>query len=211
MNLRRAAAAVVLFLAALGMDAVAHAQADRMARARQLYSVGRDAYNAGDFAKALDAFKESFSLSHEPALLYNIASALQGLKQPHEAAEELRSYLRLKPADPDRPQIEERIRTLEEEQRLLDLDKPQPTPTPTPVAPPTPTPAVNPPANNTLTVVAPDTAHEKQRMRRRTALIVGLTAGAVVIAGVAVGLAFGLQPHEQALTPSIVGPIKSTE
>lgn len=208
MNLLRGAVAWLLLLASLGTGGVAAAQADRMERARQLYAVGRDAYNAGDFAKALDAFKESFSLSHQPALLYNIASALQGLKRPHEGAEELRSYLRIKPDDPDRPQIEERIRTLEEEQRLLDLDKP-PVPPPTPVVPP-PTPAVNPQASS-LVVVAPDSAHEKQRMRRRTALIVGLTAGAVVVAGVAIGLAFGLQPKEQPLTPSPIGPIKSTE
>jgi len=48
-------------------------------------------------------------------------------------------------------------------------------------------------------------------MRKRTALIVGLTAGAVVVAGVAIGLAFGLQPKEQALTPSPVGPINATQ
>jgi hypothetical protein len=47
-------------------------------------------------------------------------------------------------------------------------------------------------------------------MRKRTALIVGLTAGAVVVAGVAIGLAFGLQPKEQALTPSPIGPINAT-
>ena len=90
--------------------------AARHNRRGELYSTGRDAYNAGDFAKAYDAFQGIVPLSHQPALLYNIASALQGLKRPHEAAEALRSYLRLKPDDPDKPQIEQRIRTLEEEQ-----------------------------------------------------------------------------------------------
>ena len=145
-------------------------------------------------------------MSHQPALLYNVASALQGLRRPHDAAEALRSYLRLKPDDVERPQIEERIRTLEEEQRLIDLEKrpTEPTPTPTPTITPTPTPTRTP----TEGIVV---GHEKERMKKRTALIVGLTAGAVVVAGVAIGLAFGLQPKEAALTPSPVGPINATQ
>ena len=178
--------------------------------AQRYYNKSKIEYNAGDFEKALKAFEDCFSLSHEPALLYNIASALQGLKRPHEGAEALRSYLRLKPDDPDRPQIEQRIRTLEEEQRLIDLERQANAPT----APPSPTPPPSPPAVNSSPsqLVASGAAPgERSRMKKRTALIIGLTAGVVVVAGVAIGLAFGLQPHEQALTPSQLGPIKSTE
>lgn len=199
-------------------DGVARADVARDQQARQLYAAGRDAYNAGDFQKAYDSFRECFTLSHEPALLYNVASALQGLKRPHDAAEALRSYLRLKPDDPDRPQIEERVRTLEEEQRLLELERKAAEP-PTPVTPPTTPPAgptvaePTPPANgtNALTASAPPSSREKERMHKRTALIVGLTAGAIVVAGVAIGLAFGLQPKEAPLTPSPVGPINATQ
>ena len=200
---------VAALLSIVVSDGAARADAARDERARQLFQTGRDAYNSGDFQKAYDAFKESFTLSHQPALLYNVASALQGLKRPHDAAEALRSYLRLKPDDPDRPQIEERVRTLEEEQRLLDLErKPaEPvTPTPTPTLPANPTVG----GSATSLTAAASTGHEKERMRKRTALIVGLTAGAVVVAGVAIGLAFGLQPKEQALTPSPIGPINAT-
>jgi tetratricopeptide (TPR) repeat protein len=211
MKLMVAVAAALVLVAG---DGVARADAARDERARQLYQTGRDAYNAGDFAKAYDAFKESFTLSHQPALLYNVASALQGLKRPHDAAEALRSYLRLKPDDPERPQIDERIRTLEEEQRLIDLEnrERQPPPAPTP-----PVPAVNPPAPpsptspTALTATAPPSAREKERMKKRTALIVGLTVGAVVVAGVTVGLVLGLQPKDEPLTPSPIGPIKSTQ
>ena len=209
MNLRRLAATLVV-VAGVACGGVGRADnAARDKQARELYLSGRDAYNAGDFAKAYDAFRESFSLSHEPALLYNIASALQGLKRPHEAAEALRSYLRLKPEDPDKPQIEQRIRTLEEEQHILDLEHPPVTLPATPTGP-VPTPSVNPPSpGNALVATAP--SHEKERMRRRTGLIVGLTVGAVVVAGVAVGLAIGLQPKDEPLTPSPIGPIKSTQ
>src|SRR6185312_16855361 len=124
--------------------AFASADARQDRAARDAFNLGRTAYESGDYQLAYDKFKESFQLSYEPALLYNIASALQGLRRPHDAAEALRSYLRLKPDDPDRPQIEERIRTLEEEQRLLDLEHPKPVTPPTPAVTP-PTPAVTPP------------------------------------------------------------------
>jgi tetratricopeptide (TPR) repeat protein len=202
---------VVAACALAGGAGVARGDAAREERARQLYQQGRDAYNGGDFQKAYDSFKESFALSHQPALLYNVASALQGLRRPHDAAEALRSYLRLKPDDVDKPQIEERIRTLEEEQRLIDLEHPKtPEPPPTPSVPPPTVPASSGPSN-ALTATAPPTPAEKSRMHKRTALIVGLTAGAVVVADVAIGLAFGLQPKEQALTPSPIGPITSTQ
>src|SRR5262249_35413273 len=145
---------------------------------------------------------ESFQLSHEPALLYNIASALQGLKRPHEAAEALRSYLRVRPDDPDKPQIEERIAALEEEQRLLAADQQA-------HAPPLP-PAVKPPGEPPPPVAtAPPPSP-----RKRTALIVGLTIGAAVVVGVAVGVGVAFAPEKtQAYTPSptVGGPIRSTQ
>src|SRR5260370_39343769 len=103
--------------------AVSAADARQEQAARDALKAGRAAYESGDYQVAYDKFKESFQLSHEPALLYNIASALQGLKRPHEAAEALRSFLRLQPNDSDRPKIEQRIATLEEEQRMIDLDR----------------------------------------------------------------------------------------
>src|SRR3954464_12534844 len=102
--------------------AIAGADARQDQAARDAFKVGRAAYETGDYQLAYDKFKESFQLSHEPALLYNIASALQGLKRPHDAAEALRSFLRLQPNDPDKPKIDQRIATLEEEQRMMDAE-----------------------------------------------------------------------------------------
>src|SRR5689334_9218945 len=78
----------------------------RDSQARSLFVEGKHAYEAGEYQRAYDQFKESYLLSHVPALLYNIASALQGLKRPHDAAEALRSFLRLEPNDPDRGAME---------------------------------------------------------------------------------------------------------
>jgi tetratricopeptide (TPR) repeat protein len=92
-------------------------------KARALYSAGEVAFNKGDFQTAYEDFRQSYTISQEPALLYNIASVLNRLQRPHEAAQTLASYLRLRPRDPERPAIEERIRTLEEGQRLLDAER----------------------------------------------------------------------------------------
>src|ERR1700750_1232835 len=113
--------AVALLIALWSTFAVADARQDEAAR--NAYKVGRAAYESGDYQLAYDKFKESFQLSHEPALLYNVASALQGLKRPHDAAEALRSLWRLQPNDPDKPKIEQRIATLEEEQKMLDAER----------------------------------------------------------------------------------------
>src|SRR5437588_7633983 len=103
--------------------ALASADARQDEAARNAFKIGRAAYETGDYQLAYDKFKESFQLSHEPALLYNISSALAGLKRPHDAAEALRSFIRLQPTDPDRDRIEKRIATLEEEQKMLDAER----------------------------------------------------------------------------------------
>src|SRR5687767_2163765 len=74
-------------------SAVAEAQ-EREARAKVLYEQGKLAYERADYPAAYEAFREAFDLSQRPALLYNVASALQGLRRPHDAANALRSYLR---------------------------------------------------------------------------------------------------------------------
>lgn len=204
----RVLAALVVVLG-LGTPARAH---DRESRARALYAQGKEAYERGEYQASYDAFRESFQLSHKPALLYNIASALQGLKRPHDAAEALRSFLRLVPDDPDRPEIERRIATLEEEQRLLDAERRATAPPPPPpplVTPPPPQPA----APRPQLVAAPD--HDAQlraeRKKRKTLIAVVSAVGAAVLVGAAVGLGVGLtsggsEPH----TPSTLGIIPGT-
>lgn len=191
------------FVLVLASVTTAAADARRDQEARAAYKAGATAYEAGNYQVAYDKFRESFQLSHEPALLYNISSALQGLQRPHDAAEALRSFLRVQPNDAERPKIELRIATLEEEQRMIDLDKhknqpetpPPPVTTPpltTTPPPPVTTPSAPPPA--VLTPVAPVasavvvTAPPPRRDKRRTALIAGLVAGGVVIVAGAVVL-----------------------
>ncbi len=198
----RAALPILLWCAIAGADA----RQDQAAR--DAFKIGRAAYEGGDYQLAYDKFKESFQLSHEPALLYNIASALQGLKRPHEAAESLRSFLRLQPNDPDRPKIEQRVATLEEEQRMIDTERADAAAkaeaerkksAPALTLTPTPTPT----EGNTLAAHANDTA-AADRKHRRKVLAWSLGIGGVVLVGGAVALAL-------ALTQSSTAPFTMTE
>jgi tetratricopeptide (TPR) repeat protein len=131
----------------------APARADQDEDARVLYESGRVAFEQGHAQQAYDAFRKAYMISQRAALLVNMAAALEQLDRPHDAAEALRSYLRVVPDDTDRPRIELRIRALEEKQRLLDEDRrahaPPPPPPPSltlvvPVPPP-PAPPPKPP------------------------------------------------------------------
>ena len=186
--------------------AVAAADARQEQAARDAFKAGRAAYESGDYQVAYDKFKESFQLSHEPALLYNIASALQGLKRPHEAAEALRSFLRLQPNDTDRPKIEQRIATLEEEQHMMDAEqakaqaeaeaerkKHEPPPNLTP-----------PPPEVRTVIVHESGMTEAERKHRRKVLAISLTVGGIVLVGGAVALAL-------ALTQTTTAPYTMTE
>jgi tetratricopeptide (TPR) repeat protein len=185
---------------------IASADARQDQAARDAFTVGRTAYESGDYQLAYDKFKESFQLSHEPALLYNIASALQGLKRPHDAAEALRSFLRLQPSDPDRAKIEQRIATLEEEQRMLDVERKKAEEAAEAerkahevnLTPP-------PPPSEVRTVIVHDSGMtESERKHRRKVLAISLTVGGIVLVGGAVALAL-------ALTQTSTAPFTTTE
>jgi hypothetical protein len=98
------------------------ARADRLERSRALYQEGEQSYRSGQFQAAYDQFKEAYLVSKQPVLLYDMASALEGLGRPHDAADELRAYLRARPDDPRKSAIESRVRALEEAQRILDAE-----------------------------------------------------------------------------------------
>jgi tetratricopeptide (TPR) repeat protein len=197
---------LILAIGVVLWGAIAAADARQDQAARDAYKIGRAAYEAGDYQIAYDKFKESFQLSHEPALLYNISSALQGLKRPHEAAEALRSFIRLSPNDPDRENIDKRIATLEEEQKMIDAERQKNAPPP--VTPP-------PPEVRTVIIQQPAFVQpgptEAERKRRNKILAITLTVGGVVLVGGAVTLAVLLsQSKTDAYTVTSLGPHPGT-
>jgi tetratricopeptide (TPR) repeat protein len=114
----RIAVMVLLWTAA----SIASATEAQDARARELYAKGKAEFDQEHYQAAYDLFKQAFLLSPVPPLRWNMAAALQGLGRPHDAAEELRTFLRLSPHYPDQAKVEARIRVLEEAQRLLDSE-----------------------------------------------------------------------------------------
>jgi tetratricopeptide (TPR) repeat protein len=186
--------------------AMAAADARQDQAARDAFKAGRVAYESGDYQVAYDKFKESFQLSHEPALLYNIASALQGLKRPHEAAEALRSFLRLQPNDTDKPKIEQRIATLEEEQHMMDAEQAKAqAEAEAERKKHEPPPNLTPPPPEVRTVIVHETGMtEAERKHRRKVLAISLTVGGIVLVGGAVALAL-------ALTQTTTAPYTMTE
>lgn len=178
--------------------------------ARDAFNAGKIAYEIADYQTAYERFKECFQLSHEPALLYNIASALQGLKRPHEAAEALRSFLRLQPNDADRPKIESRIATLEEEQRMLDVERERQSEEDRKKVPP-PVVVTPPPEVRTIIVEKPIGPTVEERKHRRKVLAASLTIGGVVLVAGAVVLGVLLaQPSTEPYTMTSLGPHPGT-
>jgi tetratricopeptide (TPR) repeat protein len=104
MNLSVVSAFTMIAMAGV-RPAVAQAPA---ADVEALYTEGVRQYNVGEYDAAIDAFKRAYLISNAPSLLYNIAQAYRKKGPPgcEPALEFYRSYLRERPAAPDRASIE---------------------------------------------------------------------------------------------------------
>ncbi|MFH0899283.1 MAG: hypothetical protein V2A73_01510 [Pseudomonadota bacterium] len=162
-TLRRAVMGCILVAAtlSLGQTAVAQSKAgdkasDKAARAREHYDQGITHYNLGEFDLAIGEFKKAYAITGASALLFNIAQAYRLKKDYDQALYFYKTYIRLKPDAPNRPDVEARIgemeTLLEESKRLPDAPPRGTIPpggievptTPTPLlqpAPPAPKPA----------------------------------------------------------------------
>lgn len=81
--------------------------------ARELFRIGKQAFEEGRFERALKYFRESYELSKRGALLSNIGTALDRLRRDQEALDVYRQYLESVPDAPNRRLIENRIRIIE--------------------------------------------------------------------------------------------------
>lgn len=84
-------------------------------RARLRFEDGRLAFAEGRNEVALEAFTESYELSHRAELLYNIGLVHDRLRHDREALEAFRGYVEALPGAENRASVEARIRVLEEE------------------------------------------------------------------------------------------------
>jgi tetratricopeptide (TPR) repeat protein len=104
---------VILFIASL-----ANAQTidEKKLEAQRLHAAAEEAFARGDFQVAYEHFNECFHLTFTAEILIDMASSLEKLGRFHDAADDLRSYLRRRPDAPDRAQIQTRIEQLDDRQ-----------------------------------------------------------------------------------------------
>lgn len=134
----------VILIFALSVPALA----DDRAAARAHFRAGLKAFNGGDLDGAVVEYKAAYALSHEPALLFNLAQVYRLKKDGVQALESYRAYLQAAPRAKNRADVEERIAELEAQKPSPPPPPPvvEPTPPgPAPVEPPLPEPSPPPP------------------------------------------------------------------
>jgi len=105
------AIAVSAPMAALAQDKPTPAQIEK---AKKAFGEGKKFFDQGDFPEAVVKFKESYNLSKNPVLLYNIGFANEKAGQDDIALFYYRKFLTDAPADAaQRPEVTERVKELE--------------------------------------------------------------------------------------------------
>lgn len=115
----RLGAALVL-VASIALVRPALAQDLGTEEARGAFTAGQAAYRAGHFAEALNYFQRAYDLTHESALLYNVALMNDRLRHDQEALDTYRRYLAENPEFEGRENVEARIAVLEDALRRVE-------------------------------------------------------------------------------------------
>jgi tetratricopeptide (TPR) repeat protein len=189
------------------------ASPEEKTKARELYQSGLVHYDLKEYAEALKSFKDAYRIVQDPAFLYNIAQCHRRLGQNPEALDFYRNYLRRSPSAPNRAEVERRIQEIEREIQQAEKtghppppppntgvkEPPPPPPVLTPPPPPQnqpPPPAVPPPTGTTaapppaaVDFSAAPAPEEKSGGGVFTRWWFWATVGAVVVGGLAVGIA----------------------
>ncbi|MFT3692942.1 MAG: hypothetical protein QM831_07365 [Kofleriaceae bacterium] len=95
---------------------------DQLDQAKKAFGEGKALHDEGKLAEAVEKFKESYRLSRNPVLLYNIALTLDENKQTDNALFYYRKFLSDAPADAaQRKTATDRVKQLEQEKLEQDL------------------------------------------------------------------------------------------
>jgi tetratricopeptide (TPR) repeat protein len=81
----------------------------QMEQAKALFAQGEDHFKLGEYEKALEAYKESYKLSHAPLLLLNMGQCQVKLNQYEEAKHSYEALLREDPNTVYRAEVEGKI------------------------------------------------------------------------------------------------------
>ena len=122
-------AIVVAAIGALHLNALAAPTAE------DLFNEGQAAYDHGDYTLAIDRWQESYRLSKEPGLLFNIAQAYRRAGDCNRALSTYKRFVAIDPTSADRPLADEHVRDLEPKcaaAQAPNVDAPSPSPSPRP-------------------------------------------------------------------------------
>jgi hypothetical protein len=191
-RLRRLLAASVLMLA------TAAAADDGKAQAKALFESGTAHYNLSEFKEALGDFREAYRMTRDPTFLFNIAQCQRQLGDPAAAASSYRAYRRESPDAPNRAEVDRLIGEMDKAAAARQAP-------PTETIPPQPQTQSAPleshpttPGEVSLTPAEPSasvaTVHRRP-VTRKPWFWVTVGAGALVIAGVTVGVVLGTAPR----------------
>ncbi len=120
--MKRIIVAVSFVLAALAVTASAEPTKEQMEQAKAAFTEGKSLHDQGKLIEAVEKFKESYRLSQNPLLLYNIGFTLDEAGQKDNALLYYRKFLADAPANAaQRKTVEERVKVIEKEKLDADL------------------------------------------------------------------------------------------
>jgi tetratricopeptide (TPR) repeat protein len=177
-----------LAMAMLVIALSGRASADENDDARKRFVSGSRHYDLREYPAVLEDFKESFRLSGDPSLLFNIAQCHRLLEHYEDALASYKRFLARSPETPVRPEVERRMAEIQKilEEHKQEPPKPAP-PVPAPVVVDPPPPSPQPPA---IVDPTPAPVVAKKPLYRRWWLWTAVSGVAAV--GLGVGLGVGL-------------------
>jgi len=203
---RKMAVAVAMVLTIAFVCAPGAAHAEDKAKAREAYRRATNAYDFGEYATALEAFKEAYSNFEDANILFNIAQCHRQLGHNQEAIRVYRSYLRHAPKSANSDEVRQIVTRLEKTIEEENANRQQPpvgtidangvaqkteTPPPTAATTPASAPAVEAPASRTDGPTdappgpVPLVDGHAGRTKRIAGLSVAMLGAAVIVAGIA--------------------------
>jgi tetratricopeptide (TPR) repeat protein len=145
----RSAALLTFAWIALSALGASRARAEDVTAAREHYKKGTTYYDLGKYADAAKEFEAAYEAKNDPAFLYNLAQSYRLAGDPDQALHFYKTYLRYVPKPPNRAEIEEQIKMLEQKVAAKNPTAPPPagtSPPPAATAPPPPPPTETPTA-----------------------------------------------------------------